>query len=167
MAGITRRLLLVLACWATYSLGMMGKRRLNYDPVSLADEPGRRLRCNVGDVFAHNALPGTRVQSLCNDIGDCGIDEFEALSNSTDTRGTNASRRLRNLFSKDIQWPPVYWAEVRCKAKRSGLVRKEWCAFLLPHEIMYKLTEVGRLEALCNISGLDKGSLEHYRYCQT
>ncbi len=149
--------------WFLHTAAMMGKRRLNYDPAMLAEEPGKKLRANVEDLFARNTLPGTRTQTLVNDMADCGIPEFQGMKKR---HTKDAARNLRRTFLSNCLWPKGYWAEVRVKNKRTGKSEKQWCEFLLPHELFAMLHRFGNDTALCSTDGMDVKTLEHYRYCQ-
>ena len=80
--------------------------------------------------------------------------------------GGHSARNLRRFLNKNSLWPQGYWAEVRVKHKRTGKMEKQWCEFLLPHELFATLHHYGNITALCATSGMDVKTLEHYKYCQ-
>ena len=129
---------------------MWQKKHRSEDPEA---PPGKRLRDNLVDLCASGDIPGDRAQPLLQDAGDfvrsLGSDEFADLRRSQAAGALrNQERDLRRRLLKRSKWPPVYVEEVRCySVKDQELVMKK-VAFLLPHELIACLGEVGDPEIM-------------------
>ena len=129
--------------------------------------PGKRLRDNLVDLYASGDIPGDRAQSLLQDAGDfarsLGSDEFADLRGSQAAGALrNQERDLRRRLLKRSKWPPVYVEEVRCySVKDQELVMKK-VAFLLPHELIACLAEVGDPEIMQQNEALDATNLARH-----
>ena len=140
---------------------MLSKHTRPYDAAALP--PGKRVRANVGELFANNTLPASRVQDLINDIADAGIAEMAPLRRKADT---NAARNLRRAYLKGCQWPQLYWAEIRVQVPRTNTEEKARVAFLLPHEFLEVLSRLGDKEKVYQSGGLDNVGASHLHRSQ-
>ena len=131
---------------------VLSKNKRPYDPSRLP--PAQRARANMQDLFANNALSGSRAQELINDFAAAGAQGLRRLTGAPSRK--NAARHLRRGFLRRTQWPELYWAQVRVYNKRTHKEETQWLAFLLPHEILEVLARLATdRELLYNRAGLD------------
>lgn len=137
---------------------MLSKTARARDPGSLP--PGKRLRANVEDLLASNAIPASRGLELLRDAAGAGsTDCARAVRARMSLK--NASRDLRRFMMRTNTWPSEYRARVRCWNRKTQEAFVDEVSILLPHEVMGRLAEVGNLAALQERSGLDPVSLRH------
>ena len=137
-------------------------------PQDGAAPAGKRLRDNLVDLYAGGEIPGDRAQSLLEDAGafaeECGRHELQDLrAHRFPGSARNINRDLRRRILSRSQWPPLYIEEITFwSVKQKEFVKKK-LAFLLPHEIIAKLQEVGgREEVLAQSGGLDGPNLQRH-----
>ena len=136
---------------------MWRKKHRLQDPEA---PPGKRLRDNLVDLYASGEIPGDRAQSLLEDASEfarsLGSDEMQDLrGGQTAGASRNKERDLRRRLLKRSKWPPIYIQQIRCwSVKDKALVPKS-VAFLLPHEVLYVLSEVSSAEVLQQAWALD------------
>jgi hypothetical protein len=144
---------------------MLSKGKRPYDPEVL--EPRRRLRRNIEDLVANNALSSDRTAEIARDINGCDSASFPDVARRCKPgKVKNTARNLRKLFSKKSTWMPVYWAKVRCYDVKACCIKEEWLAINLIHEIVHVLVKQGILEKIMETEGMDPLTLEHLRACE-
>ena len=122
---------------------MLSKNKRCYEPETL--EPRRRLRRNIQDLVATNALPMNRIGEVARDVHR--IDQGSSPDIAKTKQSTkNESRNLIGKFSKASTWMPVYWAQVRCLNPKTEELKHEWLAFNAIHEIVHVLQRLGTIE---------------------
>ena len=141
---------------------MQSKRARCYDAEALPAE--KRLRLNIGDLFARNEISGRRALELMMDAeaaGALGLQDVHRTKAAL-AKTTNAARFVRNMFTKYSAWPKEYRADVRVRRQR-GMLGTSWApmSFWLPHELMRQLHHFGSAEVLASRSGLDHVSFRH------
>ena len=67
----------------------------------------------------------------------------------------NTSRDMRRRLLKRSLWPPLYEAEVRMWVPKEKEMKMRKVAFLLPHEILHVLSEMGKFGVMVCTEGLD------------
>lgn len=153
--------LLALIWGSDVSYAMLSRHQRSYDAAVVP--AGQRLRENLQDLYASNLVPGNRVQELVNDGDAAGAGHLRDL---TGPLGKNAARHLRSKFLKNSQWPSRYTAKIRTWNVKRQEVEQSDVSFLLPHEFIATLVQVGDPERLYETRGLDPKSLEHLRSCE-
>ena len=146
---------------------MWHKRHRERDPLA---PPGKRLRENLADLYSSGEVAGDRAQSLMDDAGEfadsLGSHEFQDLRSSGG--GKNADRDLRRKLLRRSRWPSVYYAQVRTWSPRLKTEVVQKIALLLPHEIVFVVSEVGSVGVLCQTAGLDSTNLQkHQKIAET
>ena len=156
-------------CQPTTKAIMWHKRHRPTDEQAPA---GKRLRDNLVDFYAGGQVPGDRAQSLLEDAGafaeECGRHELQDVrAHRFPGSARNINRDLRRRLLKKSQWPPIYVEGVRFWSVKSKEMTVKKLAFLLPHEIVAKLQEVGGSEqVLTQASGLDAYNLKRHAEIQ-
>jgi len=146
---------------------MLSKGKRPYEPEVL--EPRQRLRRNVQDLFANNALSGNRLLELARDVNRVDSNCFSNEARGAAAPGNvkvNAHRKLRSGFLKKSTWMPPYWAQVRCWSPKKGRLQEEWLAISLPHEIVAVLLRQGVADVLLNKEGMDPLTRQHLEACE-
>ena len=136
---------------------MWHKRHRSQDPEA---PPGKRLRDNLVDLYASGDIPGDRAQSLLDDAGEfarsLGSGDLQELRGGTAPGSAkNRERDLRRRLLRTSKWPPLYLEEVRFWSVKEKAIVNRRLAFLLPHEVLAVLAEVGSPDVLCQSGGLD------------
>ena len=136
---------------------MWHKKQRDQDPAA---PPGKRLRDNLVDLYASGEIAGDRAQSLMDDAGDyaraMGSDEFQDLRGAKGPGSAkNKDRDLRRRLLKRSHWPRIYLAELRCYSVRQKRLIPQRVAFLLPHEIIGLLADIGDHNVMCQHGALD------------
>jgi hypothetical protein len=139
----------------THRRAMFSKKKRSYEPSELP--PSKRLRANLQDAFASNQLSGQRTQEIINDINACGVQGVAP----TRTLNSHTARNLKRGFLKRSLWPQQYKARIRVLHKITKQEDYQECAFLLPHEILQALLQVGDHSTLASRTGMDPKTLEH------
>ena len=141
---------------------MISKNKRPYDAGAL---PGhQRLRSNLIDLYANNALSSERVHELCSDINAVAPKELSDVVRHSSK--TNRSRKLKGVFMKHNQWPNLYWAKVRCWLPKSGSEEPMWLSFLLPHGLVNCLCKHGNINNIMRVDAMDPSSLADLRKCE-
>ena len=139
---------------------MINKNKRRREP-----EGRERLTANFRDLVANNTVSANRLVEIARDINHLDAPSFPEIGRTRDG-DRNAARNLRKSFLKRSMWPPIYWAQVRCKDVKSGKIELEWMAFWLPHEIVAKLIKVGILEKILETDGMDPLAKAHLDACE-
>ena len=138
-------------------MGMWHKKHRLQDTEA---PPGKRLRDNITDLFASGDVPGDRSQSLLDDAADfarsLGSSDFQDLRSRPGLGSQkNRARDLARRLLRTSKWPTIYTQEIRCwDLKTKSLVPKKVC-FLLPHEVVGAMSEVGDVTVLQQDDALD------------
>ena len=119
------------------------------------------------DLYGTGAVPADAVQGLLDDAGayadEGGRDDFQDLRASVYEGGQrNAARDLRRKLMRRSQWPPLYEATIRTWVSKDKELRDRKVAFLLPHEVVYVLSEIGSPETMLSNAGLDQWNLKRH-----
>ena len=146
---------------------MWHKRHRDRDPLA---PPGKRLRDNLADLYASGEVAGDRVQALMDDAGEfadsMGSHELQDLRASGDSK--NKDRDLRRRLLRRSRWPSVYLATVRTWSQKLKAEVPQTIALLLPHELVFVLSEVGSPDVLCSTAGLDVVNLQkHHKIAES
>ena len=144
---------------------MWHKKHRSSDPEA---PPGKRLRDNLVDLYASGEVAGERAQSLLDDAGDfaraMGSDELQDLKGKrTQGSSKNQERDLRRRLLRRSKWPPIYVAEVRCYSVKNKQETQQKVAFLLPHEVLGVLSEIGDLETMQQAGALDGHNAQRHQ----
>ena len=112
------------------------------------------------DLYASGEIAGDRAQSLLDDAGDyaraMGSDDFQDLAGARGTGSEkNKDRDLRRRLLRRSHWPPVYVADIRCYSVRQKRLLPQRVAFLLPHELIGVLSDIGDVNVFCLHGALD------------
>ncbi len=145
-------------------LGMLSKHGRAYDPAGLP--PTKRLRNNLVDLYACNAVSAKRASELLADAEAAGVRSCSGLVSRKGALG-NAARNLRRRLMQDSLWPKHYLAMVRCFDPKS--VQEEWKGlhFLLPHEVLYSFVLHGDVDVINDRSAMDPLTLRHLQKCES
>ena len=119
---------------------MLSKTKRPYDPE--AHEPRTRLRKNLTDLAANNALSATRLVEISQDVnrvdrGSCS--DYARIPIKSKSGKGNAKRNLMGKALKGSKWFPAYWKQVRVKNLQTGAIEWEWLAIQLIHETVHTL----------------------------
>ena len=77
------------------------------------------------------------------------------------TRRHNLQRSYRRWATRNSMWPKEYWAEIRMLDPNTGGEKTFWIAFLLVHELMQNIWELGNIEMIQDINGADPLTRSH------
>ena len=129
--------------------------------------PAKRLRDHLVDLYGTGAVPADTVQELFDDAGayadEGGRDDFQDLRGSAYEGGQrNAARDLRRKLMRRSQWPPLYEAMIRTWVRKDKALQEKKVAFLLPHELVFVLSEIGDAATMQSTAGLDKWNLKRH-----
>ena len=122
---------------------MLGKRKR---AVSSDASPGRRLRDNIVDLYGRGTISAQRCSSLLSDAGNSNVQSCQV------GQSTSRARDLQRALVKESGWPPLYLAEAPIKGV-TGEETKAEVAFLLPHEVLYELVQIGDLGCIGSREG--------------
>lgn len=117
-------------------------------PASCSDDPEKRLRTEIVDLFLNNETSTRRISRLATAARDVGADGLEELIRRSDPGNKNASRDLLRYATKLSKWPKLYEANIIGKKAHSEERRDCRVAMLLPHEIMDVFLERNDLNRL-------------------
>ena len=143
-----------------WARAMMRRTERAYDDTM---PEAKRFRHNTLDLFASNAVSGSRTQELLNDAAAAGAQHVRDLLGPT---GKNANRSLTNKLLKNSGFPPLYNFEVRYLNLKSGREERTKISMLLPHELLAMLVRFGDRDAIYATDGMDPQTLEHLRLCE-
>ena len=85
---------------------MLHKRTLGFDRA--AEEPAKRLRANLTDLYASGAASAERTRTLFEDASSASAQYFADLQNLHP--GKNVARDLSRRLTKHSKWPKPYWS---------------------------------------------------------
>ena len=122
---------------------MLGKRK-RVEPEGAS--PGTKLRSNIVDLYAKGTVNAQRCASLLQDAGDSNVSSCQL------SHGTSRARDLQRGLLKHTGWPPLYVCQTPVK-DRSGELTTADVAYLLPHEVLYTLVQLGDRDYLCSKEG--------------
>jgi hypothetical protein len=165
---VSLQLYLFASSCLTLAVHAMISKRASY-LEKLQDVPReQRFRANVADMFLQNDISATRIRQLIEDQKHADKNAADDLlaAGSSGKHGNNVSRDLLRKLSKKSAWPTLYWAKIRVFDLKMQVVRKVKFPFLLPHELVWCLSEHSRDEtALFQHGGLCKQSADHLANC--
>lgn len=126
----------------------------------------KRMRAGLNDVFLGNKLSAAEVHYLAQAAHDAGVqhvrDIAKAAGNNTSSSSKkNMHRNILKAFTKSSRWPSLYYAPVRVWNPKTQQEEKRILPFMLPHEILHKLSQVNSLTALACQEGMAAGTKEH------
>ena len=143
-------------------MGVLSKRKKPYDEAALS--PLQRLQENIASLAYQNVVSVARVQSLVNDAIEAGQNCGPRLKQRK--VGKNTARDWYRQETRESQWPGIYWAKIRVKNLKTKTIEWEWVAFLLPHELLEALQQLGSDEVLNDLDGMDPKTLSHLKSCE-
>ena len=143
---------------------MWHKRQRSQDAEAPA---GKRLRDNLLDLYGSGDVPADRTQALLEDAAafadSMGSGDMQDLRRRpTPGNERNAARDLRRKLLKTSHWPPVYIAQIPMWSTKKKEMSLQKVAFLLPHEVLHTLGDLGSLETLTDTAGLDATNLRRH-----
>ena len=129
------------------------------------DDPNKRLRANISDLFLANHVSAERAQSLAQDAVDAGASQMADLARAGNAGASkkNVHRDLLRACLKGNGWPRLYWADVRVGCSSSAESKLVRLPFLLPHELVHEVGRRSIREALlseCNMSAQTRQRLQ-------
>jgi len=136
---------------------MLSKNKRSYDPQSL--NPRQKLRRNVQDLLANNALSCDRLVEISTDVHDVDAACFADVARLQKKQ----KRDVITKFLKGASWYPVYWAKIRCWNPAKTCEEERWLAIHLPHEIIATLLRFAVGGRIKEREGMDAISLAHLR----
>ena len=123
---------------------MMGKRKRSVDPDG---SPGARLRGNIVDLYATGKISSDRCASLLDDAAHSNVPSCDL------PHATGRARDLQRGLCKQSGWPPLITIDTPL-LDREQKVSAQPVAYLLPHEVLYELHQVGQSQGLASTEGL-------------
>ena len=142
---------------------MLSKNKRPYDAGELP--PSQRLRSNLGDLYARNELPASRIAELARDVHAVAPTELRDLA--IPGRKDNVTRKFRTRFLKKSTWMPDYLAPVRVwDNKKQKVVVEKNVPMQLIHEVVAVLLKHGFEEALMATDNMEPLTLQHLRHCE-
>ena len=78
---------------------MINKNKRPYDPATLAPRP--KLRRNIVDLAANNAIPAARLAEVCRDVNAVDPASFADIARIRPSN-KNEARNLNTMFCKNI-----------------------------------------------------------------
>ena len=143
---------------------MWQKRQRSKDAAAPA---AKKLKDNIIDLYGTGELSADRTQDLLEDAAafgeEVGRDDFQDVRRSRAPGSAgNIARDLRRTLLKRSLWPPVYIFEARMWSVKTKQQSLQKMAMLLPHEVLFSMSEVGSMEVLTDHSGLDRPNLERH-----
>lgn len=97
-----------------------------------SEQPEKRLRSNLADLYLAGAVSGQRAASLFADADAAGASHVDDLKV---TEGGNSHRDLRRKILKGTCWPPLYTLQVPVLHQKTHQTTFEEMNILLPHEV--------------------------------
>ena len=123
---------------------MYGKRSRQVEKDS---SPGKGLKNNIVDLYAKGNISAQRRASLLADAGDSRVLSCQMPFS------TSRARDLQRGLLKQSGWPPLYTCKVPLLGKDGEAASGDVC-FLLPHEVLFEMHQVGSYEGLAVRAGL-------------
>ena len=136
-----------------------------HDRAYNCDVPAsKRLKANLVDLYATNAVPANRVQELINDAAAAGATECKRFS--TKRINKNCARDLQRNMLKYNGWPAPYVVDVPCKNPKTNNVSPCKLSMMLPSEALEAMASRGDVEAMYTREGMDPKPIEHLQACE-
>lgn len=155
----------MMRLWLCYyligdALAMFSKRQ---GPNRDSDDPAKRFKANIDDLFLSTDISALRAQSLYSDGAACDVPGF-ALRAKVGQRGSsrgNVHRDLLRQLTRRNQWPELYFAPIRVwDIKKERLVTAQ-LPFLLPHDCIHKFGQSCNAQVLYSMEALCQSSKAH------
>ena len=130
---------------------MFGKKRHADEDQS----PSKRLASNLRDLYGSGQINSERMATLLRDAADGGNDScyYHSMRRAGE-KGLRA-RALNNAMMKDSSWPPLLVHKITFKGP-DDTEAKEDVAFLLMHEVLWRLWEQSSPQCLASSQALDE-----------
>ena len=123
---------------------MLGKRRKIEVPEGAS--PSTKLRCGVQDLYSSGSLSASRASEILGDAAAGGCSScYHRSFDKHDGRPRTLDRALAAMSGS--QWPQLFTWQVTV-ADREGQSKKVDLAFLLPHEWLHQMVQIGHLPSL-------------------
>ena len=124
------------------------------------EDPRKRLRSNLSDLFLGGSVTARRFQEVVNDAEAAGAAFVRDIAAPV---GSNTSRTIRRALLKPRrhEWPSLYEASVRTWSVQHQTMIMSKISLLLPHEVLASMRERSDYAALLAQGGLAPPSKQH------
>ena len=122
---------------------------------SLDLSPGSRLRQNLVDHFADGGVSAQRMASFMADASRAGVESCDGRSFLAEAP---QAKSVRRALMHDSNWPELYEHPLPIVKPDGHTIEEQPCQFLLPHEVIEKLFNLGNAQCLLSTDGLDDPS---------
>ncbi len=142
---------------------MLSKHSRAYDVN--AQPAAKRLRQNLVDLYASNAVSAARASELLADAAAAGVRSCVGLA-SQRARAGNVTRDLRRRLMRYSLWPRHYLAPIRCWDPKRVQQAVKYLHFMLPHEALYSFVLHGDVDVVNDRTAMDPLTLAHLQKCE-